>query len=119
MSDERRRALRLKAYRPIRLQPASTPHVVETLTKDLAAGGVRCVSPTVFPVSTELSVELHVANGQEPFTLRREAVWFQSIPGSEQFEVGIAFKDIPPRTLRRLSVCLEDLSLKNSPPSIQ
>ena len=117
MSDERRLVPRLKAYRPIRLQPASAPQVVETLTKDVAAGGVRCVSPIVFPVSTNLNVELHLATGQEPFALRGEAIWFQSIPDSEQFEVGVAFREVSAKTLRRLSVCLEDISLKHTAPS--
>lgn len=117
MSDERRRVPRLKAYRPIRLQPTSTPQVVETLTKDVAAGGARCLSPTLFPVATGLNVELHLASGQEPFALRGEAIWFQSIPDSEQFEVGIAFREVSAQTLRRLSVCLEDISIQNAAPS--
>jgi len=117
MRNERRKTPRVRAYRPIRLQPASASQVVETLTKDLASGGVRCISPTVFPVATELSVELHLVGGQEPITLRGEAVWFQTIPNSEQFEVGIAFRTVPAPTLRRLSVCLEEISLQASPTS--
>ncbi len=108
--EERRITPRVRAYRPVRLQKPGSPHVVETLSKDLALGGLRCLSPALFPVSTEVSVELVLSSGDEPLSARGKTVWFQTIPQSEQFDLGIAFTDLQPRIKRRLSAYLERLS---------
>ncbi len=110
MIEERRRSPRVRAYRPVRLLHSHTPQVVETLTKDLAVGGLRCVSPTVFPVSTELTVELALSTRDEPLTVRGQLVWFRTIPYSEQFDLGIAFRDLPQPYIRRLSGYLANIS---------
>ena len=110
MHPERRASVRVKVYRPVRLyRSAASPQVVETLTKDLGAEGLRCVSPTVVPVATELQVELAYAPGQEPFVTRGKAVWFRSISESEQFDIGVSFIDPPAYNKRRLSVYLSSL----------
>lgn len=108
--EERRITPRVRAYRPVRLQKPGSPQVVETLSKDLALGGLRCLSPALFPVSTEVTVELVLSSGDEPLSARGKTVWFQTIPQSEQFDLGIAFTDLQPRTKRRLSAYLERLS---------
>ena len=114
MSQDRRSTPRVRAYRPIRLQKPATPEVVETLTKDLGVGGLRCVSPTLFPVASELSLELVLSTGDEPLSVRGRTVWFQILPQGEQFDVGIAFLDMAPQTKRRLSVYLERLSRQSA-----
>ena len=110
MGEERRATPRVRAYRPVRLQQTGIPRVVETLTKDLGMGGMRCVSPVLLPVSAEVSVELMLSTGAEPLTTRGRAVWFHTIPQSEQFDLGISFFDLPPTDKRRLSAYLERLS---------
>ena len=110
MTEERRSAPRFRAYRPVRLHGSSNPQVVETLTKELALGGVRCLSPTLFPVSTEVSLELVLSTGDEPLTVRGRTVWFQTIAQSEQFDLGISFLDLSPQNKRRLSAYLDRLS---------
>ena len=110
MSLERRSAPRVRAYRPVRIVKPGTSQVVETLTKDLGLSGVRCIGPTLFPVSSEVSVELVLSTGEEPFTVRGRAIWFQTIPHSEQFDLGIAFVDLPPHNKRRLSAYIDRLS---------
>ena len=82
--------------------------VVETLTKDLAVGGCRSLSAIVFPVASELRVEVVLPQGRAPITAKGQAVWFRSIPESEQFDVGIIFSDISEEDKRRLSACLQD-----------
>lgn len=114
MGEERRATPRIRAYRPVRLHHAGIPRVVETLTKDLAVGGLRCVSQVLFPVSTEVNVELMLSTGSEPLTARGRAVWFQTIPHSEQFDLGISFLDLAPADKRRLSVYLDRLSSQSS-----
>ena len=114
MMDERRSVSRIRADRPVRLYHLGTNQVVETLTKDLAPGGMRCLSSTLFPVSTELNLELVFSDGEEPFMVRGRTVWFRTIPQSEQFDLGIAFLDIPPANKRRLSVYLDRLAAHSS-----
>ena len=110
MAIDRREHPRFQAYRPVRLQRLGAPLVVETLTKDLGIGGLRCVSPRLFPVSSEVHVELVLSTGEEPFSVRGRAVWVRMIPHSEQFDIGIAFYDLPEANKRRLSIYLDHLS---------
>ncbi|MBI3020608.1 MAG: PilZ domain-containing protein [Candidatus Omnitrophica bacterium] len=112
---ERRSAQRLRAYQPVRLRKLHSPQVIETLTKDLSAGGVRCLSTSVFPVSTQVNVDLVLSSGEEPFSAMGRAVWFQIIPHSDQFDIGISFVEVPPQHKRRLSVYLDHLSAKSLP----
>ena len=106
---ERRTSPRIRAYRPVRLHKPSSPQI-ETLTKNLSLGGVRCLSSTVFPVSSELNLELMFSTGEEPLAARGCMIWFQIVPHSEQFDLGIAFVDMAPQTKRRLSVYLDRLA---------
>ena len=118
MIAERRSAQRYRTYCPVRLHPSSVIPVVETLTKDLSSGGLCCLSSTLFPVSTELQVELVVAVGSEPLSARGRAVWFRTIPQSDQFTLGIAFQDLSPHDKRRLSVYLDRLSSQSATISV-
>ena len=110
MSDERRSSQRFRAYLPVRLHRAHTPHIVETLTKDISLGGIRCISEAIFPVATEVSLEIVLSTGSELLDLRGRTAWFRIVPHSEQFDVGIEFSDITPQNQRRLSAYLEHLS---------
>lgn len=108
--QERRRTSRLRIYRPVRLHAFVDRPAIETLTKDLAMGGLRCLSPIEFPVSTELTVEFQLAGGEEPVTVRGRMAWFRTIPYSDQFELGIAFLQPSQVTIRRLSGYLDHLA---------
>ena len=110
MAIERRNTPRFRAYRPVRIQKPGSPQIVETLTKDLGIGGLRCISQTLFPVSTEVNVELVLSTGEEPFTVRGRAVWFQMIPHSEQFDLGIEFVELQNHHKRRLSAYIDHLA---------
>ena len=117
MLPERRSSSRIRAYRPLRLQVPKTHRVVETLTKDLGMGGICCISSTLFPVLTELTVELTLSTGREPLSIRGKTVWFRMIPHSEQFDLGIAFQEMPAEDKRRLSAYLDHLVSQS--PSVQ
>jgi len=107
MDAERRRTSRIRAYLPVRLSTGSHQPVIETLTKDLGPEGLRCLSPTAFPVSSELNVEIILAAGQESVALRGRTAWFRTIPFADQFDIGLNFIEISPQTKRRLSSYLE------------
>ncbi len=91
---------------------------METLTKDLSSAGMRCLSPVSLPVGSELSAELVTASGQEPIVLKAQAVWFRTIPYSDQFELGISFREVGPDSMRRLSGCLKGVSSVPSHTSV-
>ena len=109
MAEERRANPRVSAYLPVRLHPNHQLKVIETLTKNIGSGGTRCVSPTVFPVSAQMSVEFSLSPGQEPIVLRGRTAWFRLIPESEQYDLGITFVDLPPKTKIRLSTYIDRL----------
>lgn len=112
---ERRAHPRLRVYHPVRLHRPGVPQMVETLTKDMSAGGIQCLSSTLFPVSTDVEVELILMNGEGPFTARGQTRWFRMIANSDQFDVGISFLDLSPQNKRRLSAYLDLLTRKSSP----
>jgi len=111
---ERRSAPRIQTYNPVRLRKSGAPKVVETLTKNVSLGGLRCLSQTVFPVSTDVTVDLVLSQGEAPCTVTGRAVWLRIVPHSDQFDVGIAFTSISPETKRRLSAYLAILAEKTS-----
>ena len=117
MSEEYRSTQRFRAYLPVRVHRAHTPHVIETLTKDIGMSGLRCISSMVCPVSSEVSLELVLGSHSEALELRGRTVWFQTIPHSEQFDLGIVFLDLSPQNKRRLSVYLERLSVQQAVPA--
>lgn len=84
---------------------------METLTKDLAEGGLRCLTTVPIPVSTPLAMEISLSS-EEPLEVRGKTAWLRLIPHSEQFELGIRFHDISPQTQRRLSACLDHLAAR-------
>ena len=112
--QERRSAPRVRAYHPVRLQKPNNPQVVETLTKDLSLGGIRCLSAAIFPVSSDVNVNLILSTGEESLSVKGRAVWFRMIPYSEQFDLGISFGMISPYNKRRLSVYIDNLSEKSA-----
>ncbi|MBI3324413.1 MAG: PilZ domain-containing protein [Candidatus Omnitrophica bacterium] len=93
----------------MRLHCQHTPRLVETLTKDISTGGLRCLSPVPQPVGSPVSVELTLGNGYRPVVTRGSVVWFQSIPGSEQFYLGIGFSDITEQDSKYLSSYLSKI----------
>ena len=109
MPEERRKSPRGPAYLPVRLHPKGQLRVVETLTKDIGEGGARCVTPAVFPVATEMSVEFSLSPGHEPISLRGRTAWFRTLPESEQYDMGIQFLEVNPKTKIRLSTYIDRL----------
>ena len=109
MSIERRYATRHRAYLPLRLRAAGATAAVETLTKDLSIGGLRCVSPEPLPVASDARLELIIAAAQEPLTLQAKVRWFRTLPYADQCELGLEFQDLSPKSARRLSTYLSRL----------
>ncbi len=117
MQQERRQAKRVRVYLPMQIHAPGAGHPVETLTKDISGAGLRCVSPSVTPVSTEVGLDVVFSSGAEQLSARGKTVWFRTIPDSEQFDLGIAFVGLSDHDRRRLSVYIDHLSSKSSPVS--
>jgi c-di-GMP-binding flagellar brake protein YcgR len=107
MEPDRREAKRARAYRPVRIQLPRTQQLIETLTRDISTAGFCCVSPTVFPVSTEVKAELMLSTGSEPMALNGRTAWFRTLPESEQCHIGVSFIDMQLSDKQRLSAYLE------------
>lgn len=110
MTQERRRHARIRCLLPVRIYPQGETKVIQTLTKDLSENGLRCLSPVTKPINTPLSVEIDLGPGKRPLNLRAKTVWFQHIPHSEQFYLGIAFSDMSNHDRELLSRYLSVLS---------
>ncbi len=115
MHEERRQQVRFRTYRPVRVRALTSSHFIETLTKNLSMGGLRCVSSQIFPVASELNIELLCFPGEEPLTFRGRTTWFQMLSNSEGIDLGVSFVNTTEFNKRRLSVCLERLF--EQPPS--
>ncbi len=95
---------------PVRLYPQGEAKVIETLTKDLSLGGFKCLSPTAKPVATPMAVELDLGPGAHALDLRAQIVWFEDVPQSDQFYLGLVFNELNDKTRQLLSRYLERLS---------
>lgn len=107
MADERRKTPRVRCVLPVRLYPHGETKVIQTLTKDVSIGGLRCLSPISKPVATPLSVELDVGRGKMILQLRAKTAWFQEVPHGDQFYLGITFDELSERNRLLLSRYLE------------
>ncbi len=110
-AQERRRFLRTRCGFPLAIVSHPSPEVsaMKTLTKDVGMGGLRCISPVPSAVSSLVSLELDVGVDQEPLRLLGRTVWFQQLPRSDQYQLGIAFQDVSEETGKRLSEHLQRL----------
>lgn len=110
MFRERRRAPRIACYVPVRLFQDDPLHVLETLTKDLGDGGLRCVSPVFKPVSTPIVLELMLGGGEQPVSVHGHIAWFKPIPNSEQFNLGVSFDSVSEHDTKLLSGYINKIS---------
>ena len=107
--SERRASPRRRLHQPVRLSRAHAPQNIDTLLNDLSEGGLRCLSPHMVPCAATLQIELPLGDGQGPLHIEGQAVWCQSIPHSDQYMLGIAFRQVAPYEQRRLAAFLHRL----------
>lgn len=117
MDQERRRFQRASCLLPVRLYPKQESRVIETLTKDLSVGGLRCVSQHERQIGMPLSVELMLEPGERPLTLRGHVAWSRPIQESEQYDLGVSFHAFPESTKKRLSTYIDFLSTISAIPA--
>ena len=115
MQEELRRAPRVRCYLPIRLYPQGEHRVIETLSKDLGLGGVSCLSPISLPMSTPLTVEILLGQGEPPIHLQSRVSWFTELSDGEQFQLGLSFDHVNEFEARQLSLCITRFTSHLSP----
>ena len=108
---ERRRASRVSCVLPIQISADGTPKIIETLTKDLSLSGLRCLSPSSKPPTSKVSLEITLGKGARPFSLQARVVWYETVPNSHQFYMGLAFDHLTEANSKRLSRYIEKLSV--------
>lgn len=110
MGEEQRRFARVPCHLPVQLILQGEPKVIQTLTKDLAEGGFRFLSPIPIPVSTPCSVELVLGSQRAPIHLYGKTRWVQPVENGSQFYIGLAFDRISPWDTSQLSGYLNHLA---------
>ena len=109
MHTDRRERPRASCVLPVRLMPLGERTIIETLTKNVSTGGVKCISSIERPVGTRMSVELDLGDRREPVRARGLVSWFGMVPDSDQFFIGITFTELEPDDRRHLSGYLDKL----------
>lgn len=92
---------------PVRLYSRHHSKVIETLTKDLGVGGLRCLAPSAKAVSSPVSIEIALGPGEKSLSLGGRIAWVGLVPHSQQFYLGLAFHDLSAEDTTRLSRYLE------------
>lgn len=105
----RRKYPRIRIYLPICLQGQGL-ETIETLAKDIALDGMRCLSPHSCPEGTLLSAELLVGHAQAPIRISAKVIWCKESPGGEQCDLGLHFVKISDENMQRLSTYLNHFS---------
>ena len=114
--SERRAFPRYRLHQPVRLchSSAPVPQNIDTLLNDLSEGGLCCLSPHMVPCATALQVELPLEDGQGPVHIEGRAAWCRSISHSEQYVLGVAFRQVAAHDQRRLATFLHRLPHRSS-----
>lgn len=78
-------------YRGIRQQNDS---VVDAISRDISAGGVRLLVNEFISVFTRLILDIAVPSTPKPVRVVSKITWIRKRPYGEQYEVGAQFMDM-------------------------
>lgn len=98
---ERRKNKRISSKRPLQYQHAN--RVYHTLTKDISIGGVKMLSSHFLPIACRMLFGLSLKEDQEPIQTMGEVAWTEKLPHSEQYNTGVAFKELNTQTMAALN----------------
>ena len=102
MTLDRRRDLRIEEENQISFiispEEESPLHkkIAHSLTRNISRNGAMIYTDTFLPVESLLTLELSLGIPYDVITMVGEVRWIKSLPGDEEFEVGLEFIDIPP-----------------------
>jgi hypothetical protein len=104
--DERRISARVPCILPLRFVLAGQSPV-ETLTKNVSIGGMKCLSGIKLKPLHPVSLELLLGNGRLPLVAQGMVRWVHEVPDGQQYFVGITFLGLDDDERIRLSRYLD------------
>lgn len=96
---ERRKYARLDlaltvAYRVIGQTGQQPANPADAISQDVSLGGLRLMTPTALPNGTEVELDIHLADEQQPIKATGEIMWQTKLSGTS-YETGVLIKGMP------------------------
>ncbi len=114
--SERRKSQRIITYLPVRLRLQGSGRYLETLTKDVSMGGIRCMVEGQPAVNEPVVMEVPLYKEVLPIQTQARVAWVQSASSKQQSMVGVSFDDLSPADRLALEEYLERLSITPTRP---
>lgn len=68
--------------------------ILQVISKDISASGVKIRTPDFVPVGTELNLEIVLPNPRKLLEIRGLCRWIQEAEGVAMYEMGIEFQNL-------------------------
>ena len=94
---------------PVRMRLEPSGRYVETLAKDVSAGGLRCVIEEQLGEHDPVNLELPLFKESLPIETRAKVAWVQQATPATQCIVGLSFDPLSPADRLALTHYLERL----------
>ncbi|MEW6170077.1 MAG: PilZ domain-containing protein [Candidatus Omnitrophota bacterium] len=94
---ERRKYKRFNVSFPIHFRLKTTNKYGNTLSCNISGGGIRMMLENFVPPKTDFMIEFTIVDFLQIISAVGRVVWTKKIPHSERYELGIEFKEIPPK----------------------
>ena len=101
MVPERRSQLRQRLYLPVRIRRDNMGLPVETLSRDVSGGGLRCLVQEPIAAHSHIVIDVTLPKRLGVATLQAESLWLRELPHCDQFEIGVAFIGNLPEEMKR------------------
>ncbi len=75
---------------------------------DFSRRGIGFITKTALPINREIAVALDLDMSDSPVLAKGRVMWVQSIPGTDQYRVGLSFENIVDDGQNRLNEYFED-----------
>jgi len=109
MKDQRK-YVRIPESSQLFYQVILSDKVVECITKDISAGGIKFIAQEFIPHGSHLRIKVNFHKTSFSFEALVRWVWAREIPHSEEYEIGVEFIDIPQDAVKYLQQYIESLN---------
>lgn len=106
--EERRQYVRIPESSTISYKCVPQEKIADYMTMDLSQGGLRFKVHEFVPKGSYLKIRLKLANTLIAFEAMVKLVWCSKISGSNEYEIGVQFVDIPPHAVQHLMGYIRD-----------
>jgi len=101
MLDEKRKEKRSECFVPVEGQGGSAFGRIKSV--DFSRGGIGLISQRLIPLNKEITVELDLDEQGDPVFAVGVVKWVTKIAGSNNFRVGLSFKEVLSGSKSRLN----------------